>query len=222
MSMNPTDFAAPLVYIIDDDASIRVSLDSLFRSVGLRTRGFQGTADFKAASIEDVPGCLLLDVRLQGESGLMFQHREQSKLQMPIIFMTGHADIHTCVKAMKAGAIDFLTKPMAEQQVIDAVMGALSVDAARREEMQARTNALHRFDTLTPREREVLARVVSGALNKQIAANLGISEITVKLHRASVMRKMHARSVPDLVRSAQAVGVRPVTCSAPFASGWRD
>lgn len=210
------DFAAqdasPIVYIIDDDVLIRASLDTLLRSVGLRVRAFEGTEDFKTALIEDVPCCLLLDVRLRGESGLMFQHREHACLSMPIIFMSGHADVHACVSAMKAGAIDFLTKPIAEQQVIDAVIGALNLDTQRREAVRARATAIDTFESLTPREREILARVVAGTPNKRIAANLGISEITVKAHRSSVMRKMNARSLPDLVRASQLAGVAPVSC----------
>ncbi|SMR85805.1 response regulator transcription factor [Cupriavidus plantarum] len=204
--------ALPIVYIIDDDPLMLASLDLLLRSVGLRIRAFESTEDFHPEVIEDAPGCVLLDVRLRGESGLMFQHRERHALQMPIIFMSGHTDVHACVTAMKAGAVDFLTKPMAEQQVIDAVMGALSLDVKRREDARARETAMSTFNTLTTREREVLVRVVAGALNKRIAADLGISEVTVKIHRASVMRKMHTPSLPDLVRASQAIGIVPVKC----------
>lgn len=206
------DGASPIVYIIDDDALIRASLDSLLRSVGLRIRSFEGTAEFKTSVIEDTPSCLLLDVRLRGESGLMFLHRQHAALQMPIIFMSGHTDMQACVTAMKAGAVDFLTKPIAEQQVIDTVMNALSTDSQRREQVRARNEAFDTFKTLTPRELEVFVRVVAGSLNKRIAASLGISEITVKVHRASVMRKMNARSLPDLVRASQVVGIVPLAC----------
>lgn len=213
MSTKPgADDVTPIAYIIDDDIAVRTSLVHLLRSVGLRVRDYSNTASFKADVHEDAPSCLLLDVRLRGESGLVFQQQQRKNCLIPIIFMTGYSDITTCVKAMRAGAFDFLIKPVADQEVIDLIMTALAADAQRRTGDQARAGVQDTYNRLSPREREVLAYVVGGALNKQIAAAIGISEVTVKLHRGAAMRKMQARSVPDLVRKAEAIGVQPINC----------
>ncbi|WP_116140197.1 response regulator transcription factor [Trinickia diaoshuihuensis] len=197
----------PVVYVIDDDAAIRASLDTLLRSVGLRVICFGSIAEFRAAQSEDVVSCLLLDVRLRGESGLVFQQTED-RPRIPIVFITGFANVEVCRKALKGGAVDFLVKPFADQELIDAVNSALAFDAKRRAENDTRDRLQQSFELLTRREREVLAYVISGALNKQIASYLGLSVITVKLHRASVMRKMNASSLADLVRKAEAIGVQ--------------
>ncbi|MBB4513629.1 response regulator transcription factor [Paraburkholderia fungorum] len=199
-----------IVYIVDDDPAMRASLDTLLRSVGLRVAVFASTAELRAAERENATSCLLLDVRLRGESGLVFQQAED-RPSIPIVFMTGFADIEVCRKALKGGAVDFLVKPFADQELIDAVNSALSMDAVRRTQEDTRSRLLRSFDLLTRREREVLSYVISGALNKQIASYLGLSVITVKLHRASVMRKMNASSLADLVRKSETIGVqRPV------------
>ncbi|MBR8459576.1 response regulator transcription factor [Burkholderia dolosa] len=201
------DDSAAVVYIVDDDSSVRASLDTLLRSMGLRVVTFASTGEFRAASWQDAPSCLLLDVRLRGESGLMFQ-QAQDRPALPIVVMTGFADVEVCRKALKGGAIDFLVKPFTDQELIDAVNLALSLDAARRTENDARKRLQQSFELLTRREREVLSYVISGALNKQIASHLGLSLITVKQHRASVMRKMNASSLVDLVRKSEAIGVQ--------------
>jgi FixJ family two-component response regulator len=175
--------------------------------VGLRVICFGSIAEFRAAQSEDVVSCLLLDVRLRGESGLVFQQTED-RPRIPIVFITGFANVEVCRKALKGGAVDFLVKPFADQELIDAVNSALAFDAKRRAENDTRDRLQQSFELLTRREREVLAYVISGALNKQIASYLGLSVITVKLHRASVMRKMNASSLADLVRKAEAIGVQ--------------
>jgi FixJ family two-component response regulator len=205
-SSRPTAAAktAPLVVIVEDDEGVRDGLQDLLRSVGLDTLAFGSTHDLLAAALPDRPGCLVLDVRLPGASGLDLQ----TKLialgnRMPIIFMTGHGDIPMSVQAMKAGALDFLTKPFRDQDMLDAIAVAIDRDRARRTERagMAALEALAR--TLTARETEVMQQVVKGLLNKQIAHALGISEITVKIHRGNVMRKMGAGSVADLVRKTE-------------------
>ncbi|PRY06162.1 response regulator transcription factor [Paraburkholderia sp. BL25I1N1] len=204
--------ATPVVYVVDDDPAMRASLDTLLRSVGLRVVAFSSTAEFRAAEWEDVASCLLLDVRLRGESGLVFQQQTESRPPIPIVFMTGFADVQVCRAAMKGGAVDFLVKPFADQELIDAVNSALSSDDKRRTRSNVRDQLQQSFALLTRREREVLSYVISGALNKQIASYLGLSVITIKLHRASVMRKMKASSLADLVRKSEAIGVQmPVT-----------
>ncbi|AMV44321.1 response regulator transcription factor [Paraburkholderia caribensis] len=205
----------PIVYVVDDDEAIRRSLTNLLRSVGLRVQSFGSTSEFRLASLADAPSCLLLDVRLRGESGLAFQQQVTDRPNIPIIFITGFADVDICKRAMKGGAVDFLVKPFADQDVIDAVNGALASDQKRREKDQSHKALKAAYEQLTRREREVLGLVVSGALNKQIAAWLGVSVITVKLHRASVMKKMDASSLADLVRKAEALGVEiPVVAQA--------
>ncbi|MDT6961488.1 response regulator [Cupriavidus sp. SZY C1] len=203
--------ATSVVYIIDDEEATRSSLTNLLRSVGFTVRSFEGTAAFKASEKNAGPSCMLLDVRLRGESGLFFQQQEKVNQQMPIIFMTGFADVSICIKAMKAGATDFLLKPLSEQDVIDAVTAALAQDRKRHEADYQRSTLTELYESLTSREREVLAYVVGGALNKQIAAGIGISEITVKVHRGTAMKKMKSSSVADLVRKAQMLGIEPMT-----------
>jgi len=194
----------PIVYVVDDDESIRESLVDLFRSVQMDAASFATTTAFLDTADMRRPGCILLDVRLPGLSGLDFQlHLERIGSRMPIVFMTGFGDIPMSVRAMKAGAVDFLTKPFRDQDILDAVGIAIEKDMARRREMAASDAVASLVDTLTPREREVMAAVVKGLMNKQIAYDLGISEITVKLHRGNVMRKMQVRSVADLVRKTE-------------------
>jgi FixJ family two-component response regulator len=199
-----------VVHIIDDDASLRSALDSLFRSTGLATRTYESVAAFtQAPPLQDAPGCLVLDVRLPGMSGLDFQQNlEGMGIRLPVILMTGHGDIPMTVRAMKAGAIDFLAKPFRDQEMLDAVAAALEVDRSRRAD-GSKIDALRAlYNTLSPRERQVMALVTAGKLNKQVAGDLDLSEITVKIHRGSAMRKMEARSLADLVRMAEILGVR--------------
>lgn len=194
----------PIVYVVDDDASLREALRSLLRSIGLQVELFDSVADFMGHPRPDAPSCLLLDVRLRGTSGLDFQQQlANAGIHLPIVFMTGYGDIAMTVRAMKAGAVDFLTKPFREQDLIDAVSAAHQRDRLRRE-VERGQQALHdRYATLTPRERQVMALAASGLMNKQIAGHIGLSEITVKIHRGQAMRKMAARSFADLVRMAQ-------------------
>lgn len=199
---------SPTVVIVDDEAAVRESLDSLLRSVGLRTLLFASPAELLQASMPDGPGCLVLDVRLPGTSGLDFQDQlSKNGIDLPIVFMTGHGDIPMSVRAMKAGAVDFLSKPFRDQDMLDAVSAAIERDTLRRSHTASLDGLRNKYDTLTAREREVLALVVSGLMNKQVAGELGLSEITVKIHRGNVMRKMGVRSLADLVRSAEALGI---------------
>ena len=202
----PAAAAAPLVVIVEDDEGIREGLQDLLRSVGLDAIAFGSTADLLAASLPDRPGCLVLDVRLPGTSGLDLQAKlAATGSRLPIIFMTGHGDIPMSVRAMKAGALDFLTKPFRDQDMLDAIAVAVERDKARRSESAGTAELTRLAATLTAREAEVMQHVVQGLLNKQIAHALGISEITVKIHRGNVMRKMQAGSVADLVRKAEAL-----------------
>jgi FixJ family two-component response regulator len=194
----------PLVLVVDDDESIREALTDLLRSVGIETKSFGSTRELLDAAPSDRPGCLILDVRLPGISGLDLQAQlARNGNTRPIIFMTGHGDIPMSVRAMKAGATDFLTKPFRDQDMLDAVAAAIDKDMAQRRDAAAAKEVAALAATLTPRETEVMAAVVKGLMNKQIAGLLGISEITVKLHRGNVMRKMAVRSVADLVRKAE-------------------
>ena len=199
---------AAIVHIIEDDASLRAALDSLFRSVGMQTRSYGTVQDFlDGRQHAGAPGCLVLDVRLPGMSGLDFQAQlAEHQVLLPVVMMTGHGDIPMTVRAMKAGAIDFLTKPFRDQDMLDAVTAAIEKDRRRREGDQGAAALRAKYETLTPREQQVLVLVTAGKMNKQVAADLNLSEITVKIHRGSVMRKMAARSLADLVRMAEALG----------------
>jgi FixJ family two-component response regulator len=197
-----------VVFVIDDDASTREALQSLVRSVGLEVQLFGSTREFLQTKRPDAPGCLVLDVRLPGASGLDFQHElASSSIDLPIIFVTGYGDIPMSVRAMKAGAVDFLSKPFRDQDMLDAVTAALERDAQRRTEAAAKEDLRAQYETLTAREREVMGYVTAGLMNKQVAGLIGLSEITVKIHRGNVMRKMQVRSLADLVRKAEALGV---------------
>ncbi|MGN8273744.1 response regulator transcription factor [Pseudomonas sp. SMV71] len=197
----------PVVFVVDDDASMRDALSNLLRSVGIRVETFGSTTEFLRQPKSDCASCLVLDVRLQGVSGLDFQSQlAESDSNIPIIFITGHGDIEMSVKAMKAGAVDFLAKPFREQDLLDAVTAALQADVRRREVAQRSSDLHARYQALTVREKEVMALAAAGLMNKQIAGQMNLSEITVKIHRAHAMKKMQARSFADLVRMAQALG----------------
>jgi len=202
----------PIVYVVDDDASVREALGNLLRSVGLRVQLFGSAPEFLQSKLADVPSCLILDIRLPRVSGLDFQAElAKADIRIPIIFMTGHGDIPMTVRAMKAGAVDFLTKPFRDQDMLDAVTTAIERDRISRDEAKVLSGLHARFATLTPREREVMALVTAGRMNKQIAAEIGIAEITVKIHRGHIMRKMTAKSLPDLVRMAEMLGIGPAS-----------
>ena len=200
--------AEGMVFVVDDDVGTRESLKNLIRSVGLRVEAFASAQDFLRSTRPDVPGCLVLDVRLPGLSGLDLQKRmAEVELEIPIVFITGHGDIPMSVRAMKAGAVEFLTKPFRDQELLDAIQQALDRDRNAREQ-RAEVQALRsRYRLLTPREREVMTLVVTGLLNKQIAGELGTSEASVKVHRQHVMEKMQAGSLAALVRMADRVGI---------------
>jgi FixJ family two-component response regulator len=202
--------AAPVVFIIDDDASIRASVSSLIRSVGLRTEVFASTSEFLTGERAAAgPNCLILDVRLPGVSGLDFQSElVKANNSIPIIFVTGHGDVPMSVKAMKAGAVEFLTKPFRDQDLLDAVQAALARSRFRHETEKTVSGLKTKLATLTPREQEVMAWVTGGFLNKQIAAEMGVTEITVKVHRGNVMRKMGAKSAVELARMADALEIK--------------
>jgi FixJ family two-component response regulator len=208
----PSELAAvgdPVVFVIDDDTSMREALQSLFRSVGLRVEVFGSAPEFLQSNLPNVASCLVLDIRLPGVSGLDFQiELTEAGIHIPIIFMTGHGDIPMSVQAMKAGAVDFLTKPFRHQEMLHAVNRALSADRKRRTEEKTVSDLRVLLESLTPREREVLVLVTAGLVNKRIAAELGVSEITVKVHRSHVMRKMRTRSLAQLVRIADTLGIR--------------
>ncbi|MGN7737794.1 response regulator transcription factor [Hyphomicrobiales bacterium] len=196
------DTSEPIVIIVDDDAAVREALSELILSAGLKPLSFASTREVLDADILDRPGCLILDVRMPGASGLHLQrHLAENGNAKPIIFLTGHGDIPMTVQAMKAGAVDFLTKPVRDQTLLDAVITGIALDAARRANALIVSRNIERLETLTHREREILREVAQGRLNKQIAFDLGISEVTVKLHRANVMRKMGAGSIGELIRA---------------------
>ena len=198
----------PIIYIVDDDADVREGLQSLFQSVGLRSEVFASTEAFLQRKPADEVSCLVLDVRLPGLSGLDFQAElAKEQIGIPIVFMTGHGDIPMSVKAMKAGAVEFLTKPFREQDLLDAVRVALNRDRARREHETSMQDLRRRYDSLSPRERQVIAVVVAGLMNKQAAAEIGVSEVTLKVHRHNIMKKLGARSLAELVRMADSLGV---------------
>jgi FixJ family two-component response regulator len=199
----------PVVLVVDDDKSMREALKRLFRSVGLRVKVFGSTSELMRSTLPNVASCLVLDIRLPEVSGLDFQvDLAAAGIQIPIIFMTGHGDIPMTVQAMKAGAVDFLTKPFRHQEMIHAVNRALAADRKRRAEQETVSQLRFLYESLTAREREVIALASAGLRNKRIAANLGISEITVKVHRVHIMRKMRARSIADLVRIVDVLGIQ--------------
>ncbi|NUX55707.1 MULTISPECIES: response regulator transcription factor [Paraburkholderia] len=207
-NMNPAEGLISMVYVIDDDEAMRVALVDLLHSIGLPAQAFPSCREFSAFHKEDVPSCLILDVRLHGETGLAFQDElVKSGIRMPIIFMTGYGDVAMSVKAMKAGAVDFLPKPFRDQDMLDAVTDALACDNERLASQRALAALRACYDSLKPREQQVMLFVVDGLMNKEIASQLELSEITVKIHRAQVMRKMAARSVADLVRMSAALGI---------------
>jgi len=204
----PSDDANATVVVIDDDPEVREALQGLLQTVGLRAELFASVTDFLDSSRPDLPGCLVLDVRLPGRSGLEFQNDlAKAQVRLPIIFVTGYGDIPMSVRAMKAGAVEFLTKPIRPQELLDAIHRAIEQDRARRDSERVIGDLRARLETLTRREREVMALAVAGRLNKQIAAEIGLSEATVKLHRGQVMRKMGARSLADLVRMGDRLGL---------------
>jgi FixJ family two-component response regulator len=201
-----------IVFVVDDDASVRQALSNLFRSVGLQVETFGSAHEFLQSKLPNAPSCLILDIRLPRLSGLDFQAElAKADIRIPIIFMTGHGDIPMTVRAMKAGAVDFLTKPFRDQDMLDAVTAAIERDRNNRDEAKAHSDLQALFAALTPRERQVMKLVTAGLMNKQIAAEIGLAEITVKIHRSHIMRKMGAKSLPDLVRMAELLAIGPTS-----------
>jgi FixJ family two-component response regulator len=198
----------PIVRIVDDDPSMRRALTNLFQSVGLKVEAFGSAAEVMDAKPPAVPSCLVLDIRLPGSSGLDLQaDLAKANIHTPVIFITGHGDIPMTVRAMKSGAVDFLTKPVRDQDMLDAVQAALERDRKRRDAEKSVSGVRSRFESLSTRQRDVLSLVASGLMNKQVAAELGLAEITVKIYRGQIMRKMGARSLADLVRMTDALGI---------------
>jgi FixJ family two-component response regulator len=210
-SQEPPSAKESIVFVVDDDASMRRGLANLFQSVGLKVEVFGSASDMLQSNLPDVASCLVLDIRLPGLSGLDFQAElAKANIHMPIIFMTGHGDIPMTVRAMKGGAADFLTKPFRDQDMLDAVVTAIERDRKRREAGKIVANLQALLETLTSRERQILALVSSGLMNKQIAAEVGLAEITVKIHRGHIMKKMGAKSLVDLVKKAETLGIHRI------------
>jgi FixJ family two-component response regulator len=210
-SHEPPSAKESIVFVVDDDASMRRGLANLFQSVGLKVEVFGSASDMLQSKLPDVASCLVLDIRLPGLSGLDFQAElAKANIHMPIIFMTGHGDIPMTVRAMKGGAVDFLTKPFRDQDMLDAVVTAIERDRKRREAGKIVANLQALLATLTARERQILALVSSGLMNKQIAAEVGLAEITVKIHRGHIMKKMGAKSLVDLVKKAETLGIHRI------------
>ena len=203
-----TDTGSPTVLVVEDEESVRRALGNLFQSVGLEVQLFGSASDMLQGKLPATASCLVLDVRLPGLSGLDFQTElAKANIHIPIIFMSGHGDIPMTVRAMKGGAVDFLTKPFRDQDMLDAVGAAIERDRKRRETERVVSDLQARFEALTPREREIFALVSSGLMNKQVAAELGLAETTVKIHRGHITRKMGAKSLAELVRQAEALGI---------------
>jgi FixJ family two-component response regulator len=210
--MNLSTEQQPMVFVIDDDPSMRNALSRLFQSIGLQVKIFASANEFLKSPRPDVPSCLVLDVRLPGLSGLDFQSElAKANIDIPIVFMTGHGDIPMTVRAMKAGAVEFLPKPFRDQDMLDAVQVGLERDRNRRRSASDVSKLKASFNSLTAREQEVMGYVTAGLMNKQIAGQIGVSEITVKIHRGNMMRKMGAKSVAELVRMADALDIRRKT-----------
>jgi FixJ family two-component response regulator len=210
VAMSDQGESGPIVYIVDDDANVRDGLQDLLQSVGLQSKTFSSTTALLKSELADQVSCLILDVRLRGLSGLDFQaEMAKQQVKVPIIFITGHADVLMSVKAMKAGAVEFLTKPIREQDLLDAVRVALERDRTRRQSEKHMQALRAQYDALSNREREVMRLVVAGLMNKQAAAEIGISEVTLKVHRHNIMKKLSARSLADLVRMADRLGIPP-------------
>jgi len=206
LSIPPAD-EQPVVFVVDDDPSMRATLSDVMRSVGLQVHTFASAREFMGSKLPDAPGCLVLDVRLPGQSGLEFQRTlAESGMELPVVFITGHGDVPMSVRAMKAGAVDFLIKPFRDQDLLDAVHTAIERDRARRHDVIGVADLEERYRSLTERECDIMALVVVGRLNKQIAAELGLAEVTVKAHRSQIMHKMAAKSLPELVRMADRLG----------------
>lgn len=211
-SLPEADNNEPIVLVVDDDPSVRRALVNLFESVGLRVAAFGSAPEILQSKPPEVPSCLVLDIRLPGLSGLDLQaDLAKANIHTPIIFITGHGDIPMTVRAMKSGAVDFLTKPVRDQDMLDAVQAAIQRDRKRREIEKTVSNVRSRFESLTPRERDVLALVASGKMNKNVAAELGLAEITVKIYRGQIMRKMGAKSLAELVKMNEALGIQRAT-----------
>lgn len=205
------NFDSPMVFVVDDDSRVRDALSSLIASVGLRVAAFGSAAEFLESEKPDAPACLVLDLELPDMNGLELQREVAARAAPPIVFITGHGDIPSSVKAMKAGAVEFLSKPFGEEELLRAIDAAITLDRAARQKRSELSELQSHYDRLTPREREVLPFVIAGFLNKQTASDLGTSEITIGVHRGQIMRKMAARSLAELVRMADKLGIRPHT-----------